>query len=679
MVVEILVGLDPEGVLRIPHVLSEVRGHLVDVDEQARERLAVGADQRVLRLGHVVGRFAGIGVDDHLHAVANVVFAVALEADSVGVGELVGRGVSVIDPVELAVRYDDVGIAVVFQERGDRRGARLDVPLELQPGLAGDRVREDDPRVLELDRVDQFPERRAELNAATAVVGRVDVLAALRVVELPGSGVDDGEVRGRLAVVDPRLRDLDAGRGVGRDVLEVELGKAVGGHLADRRHRDAEAMGVDEVPVHPGAGFLRQRLELDLPGGDHHLAFLAIDLVAVDIDVRELVVGPEDLELVIGRQERPRVPEPDVVYRAGVVVDLVPRQRVVDLELLLVHAVERERLVGELDLVFDILPFLVELVRLHDEVLVGEAGEVPEQQEADEQGDRDIDGPGVRPPDVRQHDHPAERRRDREQAQQGEEDGLIRGAHPEDHAPFREQQLVPVEEELGPGEKQEHADVGHDVAVRVFADERVGRRRIDRHLLAALPGRFHHGGGPGLRCGDERPDVERQREGEPGRDHELEEIDEEVQHRERVDVERHVPAEHRIRCAERRGVHEAEDGVPGPGLQEPDDDGASHDGSPVRPRQVGRPDVGEVGTGDAQRGVEHREADRRGQQEEPDAITEHDEEDVPVALRGEPEELAIEGRTGEQAVDHEEERRPAGQPPPRSRGLGHGLVFGPAH
>ena len=95
--------------------------------------------------------------------------------------------------------------------------------------------------------------------------------------------------------------------------------------VIDRGHRDADAVGVDEPLVDPARG-ARVLVEGQLASREHDLRQLAVDLVAVRVDVEEVVVLADRLELVEGVAERPVVPEPGVVERVLVLLDRGRRQ-----------------------------------------------------------------------------------------------------------------------------------------------------------------------------------------------------------------------------------------------------------------------------------------------------------------------------------------------------------------
>jgi len=83
---------------RIANVRAQVCRHLVRIAEEAGKRRAVRSNQRILGIEHVEVRRAVIRVNYDLHAVTNVIDAVAFDLVVTGV-RVIGRfGVSVHDP-----------------------------------------------------------------------------------------------------------------------------------------------------------------------------------------------------------------------------------------------------------------------------------------------------------------------------------------------------------------------------------------------------------------------------------------------------------------------------------------------------------------------------------------------------------------------------------------------------
>ena len=105
------------------------------------------------------------------------------------------------------------------------------------------------------------------------------------------------------------------------------------------------------------------------PAREGHLAVCAIDLIAVHVDVEEGVVGPQFLQLLVGVEERAGVPQPDVVDREAVGGEVLLGQA-------LAHGEGSGRHVGDtegeprgLDVLLDVLPLRLDLVR-RDPVLL---------------------------------------------------------------------------------------------------------------------------------------------------------------------------------------------------------------------------------------------------------------------------------------------------------------------
>ena len=309
VVLGVHLALDLEEVLGEAQVRHQALGQLRQRPEEARVDGGVRLEDRVVGVGDVEVDVAVVGVDGHLHRVAEVVDAAGV--DRLGEGEAPGGGVGVLNPHQAALVDDDIGIGVIQQVRGDALHPILDVAVDQGPALPGDRPGEQDVVVLIVHGEGKAGQRQADGDAALAGVAGVGVRLSLGVVELLLPGVDDGVGTGLLTVVDLRPIDLQLRYGGhGRYVLDPELGEAVGADPGGRADGDAVAVGVLDVLVDPG--LLRQLGVVNLPGGDHHLAHLAADVVPVDVHLVKLVVGAQALQLLIGLAQHPPVPEPGV-------------------------------------------------------------------------------------------------------------------------------------------------------------------------------------------------------------------------------------------------------------------------------------------------------------------------------------------------------------------------------
>ena len=126
-------------------------------------------------------------------------------------------------------------------------------------------------------------------------------------------------------------------------------------------------MGIGQPFVHPArrAG----PLLCQLARRQHHLAGLAVDLVAVRVDVDEVVVLAHRLEVVQGVAERAVVPQPGVAEGRFLGLDVLDAQRLVAGVAARLPVVEPEREPGHRDVVRDVLAFLCELVGRDREAL----------------------------------------------------------------------------------------------------------------------------------------------------------------------------------------------------------------------------------------------------------------------------------------------------------------------
>ena len=256
------VGLDPEDVLRVPEVGPQLGLHQVAVGEHAGEGLGVGLHDGVVGVDDVEGHLAVVGVDDDLHRVAHVVepgpVEVAAGGDPgrvrpLGVREATGGGVGVVDPLDLAVEQHRVGVGVEAEEGGRLAHPFVDVADVDRPRLGGHQAGDERVHVAEAQGQRRPPHEGVHPHPAVAGVdGGVVGAVGVGVVDLLLLGLDDGVAVDALAVVDRRLPQ----RGLARrgQVLQAEVGVAVGRHAGAGGEDRAVAVGVDEVLVDPRLG-----------------------------------------------------------------------------------------------------------------------------------------------------------------------------------------------------------------------------------------------------------------------------------------------------------------------------------------------------------------------------------------------------------------------------------------
>ena len=122
-------------------------------------------------------------------------------------------------------------------------------------------------------------------------------------------------------------------------------------------------MRVDEVWIDPtGAGLNGQLVDVDLPWRKQDLFDLAVDDIAIDVDVGETVVGTQRLYLSDGIGESPPIPEANIIHQSRVRIDvqhLVPGSRK---RLLCRPFLQAEGMRGRLNVPLDVRLFELELI-----------------------------------------------------------------------------------------------------------------------------------------------------------------------------------------------------------------------------------------------------------------------------------------------------------------------------
>ena len=284
-----------------------------------------------------------------------------------------------------------------------------------------------------------------------------------RVVELGGGGAGDHVRVGRLAEVDPRLPDRHLGLGV--DAADEVVRRPLRRDRVDRHRGDAEAVRVHQRLVGPGAVVAEER-HVELAGAEHELALLVVDVVAVDVDVGEGVVAPQDLLLPEGRQERPVVPQAQVVDGALLALEDLAGQLLLAGEASHVDGVEVERGSGGVEVAGQVWPLPLELVRLdlhrlHEGRVQPADHDREHQPRAGRQGDQPQGlEPGVQEQQRSRHD--GDDGEDHVRGQLRVHVGVQRRLEPAVHAPRRVRQLGDVELVAGGDDEQEQgADDRH--------------------------------------------------------------------------------------------------------------------------------------------------------------------------------------------------------------------------
>ena len=263
-------------------------------------------------------------------------------------------------------------------------------------------TRDQQVEVAELERP-QRPVGPSQRDAVRPRIRGVSVLGALRVVELPGVGRgEDVVVRlAHLAEVDRGSRQVEAP--LRRHVALHVVRQPLADHGVDRAGRDAIAVCVLEMLVDPVLRGLRQLCEVELAGAELQRLVLVADCVTVDVDVDEVVVGPDGLLLLVRVLERSKVPQSQVVHGHRVRLHLLSGERLVAVEVADCHASQAVRLTGPRDLALDVGQLVRLRVRRDEEALDDGGIDLPQQEHRDPDHGRTDGEPQPADPDVGQH------------------------------------------------------------------------------------------------------------------------------------------------------------------------------------------------------------------------------------------------------------------------------------
>ena len=128
-------------------------------------------------------------------------------------------------------------------------------------------------------------------------------------------------------------------------------------------------MGEGEALVYPALLVGLKVIVRELPRGEEDLAFLAVDLVAVDIHVREDVLRALGLDVVESVAERAVIPETHVLQDLGIGFDVGEGGDGLGGEFLLLNRLEAEGEAGGGDVALDELGLAGQFIRLDGESL----------------------------------------------------------------------------------------------------------------------------------------------------------------------------------------------------------------------------------------------------------------------------------------------------------------------
>ena len=209
----------------------------------------------------------------------------------------------------------------------------------------------------------------AEQDATVALVGRQVVGLALRVIEFLLAGLHVHVGVGQLAEIDFRASYGDAlHRALDGHVAENQRWQPFRGESIHGVHGDTVAVGVDELLVDPVAAALGEFVDTQFTGGEHHLTRGTGNVISIDVNVWEIVVGTDFLNLTERVLECMPVPQADVLQRRLIVGGVGRVDGRLRREFALRDAVQSIGLPRQVDVVGNVGPLANQLVRLHDKV-----------------------------------------------------------------------------------------------------------------------------------------------------------------------------------------------------------------------------------------------------------------------------------------------------------------------
>ena len=167
---------------------------------------------------------------------------------------------------------------------------------------------------------EQAAKKSSDRNAAGSLIGREVVALALGIVELLLARLHVYVGVREFAKVNFGPRHAYAlHRALHGHIAQDQSRQAFGGEAIHRVHGDAVAMGVDELLIDPVAAAFRQLIDVEFSGGEHHLAYIAVDLISINVDVRKIVIGSDLLNLPQRVLQGMPIPQANILERRLVV------------------------------------------------------------------------------------------------------------------------------------------------------------------------------------------------------------------------------------------------------------------------------------------------------------------------------------------------------------------------
>ena len=118
---------------------AQRRRHLLERLKQGGEDTLISAHERILRIGNIEDRSAVVGIDYHLHRVADIVDAARLVP--LRVRQHITHRIRILYPDQSSVTNGQIRITIELKERGDAPDAVLDEATKQHPKYQANNAR----------------------------------------------------------------------------------------------------------------------------------------------------------------------------------------------------------------------------------------------------------------------------------------------------------------------------------------------------------------------------------------------------------------------------------------------------------------------------------------------------------------------------------------------------------
>ncbi len=113
-------------------------------------------------------------------------------------------------------------------------------------------------------------------------------------------------------------------------------------------------MGIDEVSIDPGICLGRKLIDHQLPGGQHDLSILVIDEITIHVHIVKIVIEPYGLNLPVGLKQRTLVPDPDILNRYIMLLDVFHTEFITNRKIDFFYPIQIIGLTGIINIVGDV-------------------------------------------------------------------------------------------------------------------------------------------------------------------------------------------------------------------------------------------------------------------------------------------------------------------------------------